>query len=128
MKNIWRTTKFGNNLTWKVWVIIKTIIWKKDVLLLADVFEKFIDACLKFYKLDPCHYYSFPGLSWDAMLKMAGVKLEKTVDINMYLFIKKGTRGGIYYITKRYTKANNRYMKIMTLKTVKTVKNLPWYE
>ena len=47
---------------------------KKDVLLLADVFEKFIDTCLKFYGLDPCHYFSSPGLSWDAMLKMTGVK------------------------------------------------------
>ena len=36
---------------------------KKDVLLLADVFEKFIDTCLKFYGLDPCHYFSCPGLS-----------------------------------------------------------------
>ena len=41
---------------------------KKDVLLLA-VFEKFIDTCLKFYKLDPCHYFSSPVLSWDVMLK-----------------------------------------------------------
>ena len=30
---------------------------KKNVLLLADVFEKFIDTCLKFYGLDPCHFY-----------------------------------------------------------------------
>ena len=52
---------------------------KKDVLLLADVFEKFIDTCLKFYGLDPCHYFSSPGLSWDAMLKMTGVKLEKNI-------------------------------------------------
>ena len=37
---------------------------KKDVLLLADVFEKFIDKCLKCYGLDPCHYFSSPGLSW----------------------------------------------------------------
>ena len=50
---------------------------KKDVLLLADVFEKFIDTCLKFYKLDHCHYFSSPGLNWDAMLKMTGVELEK---------------------------------------------------
>ena len=31
---------------------------KKDVLLLADVFEKFIDICLKFYGLDSCHYFN----------------------------------------------------------------------
>ena len=43
---------------------------KKDVLLLADIFEKFIDTFLKFYRLDPCHYFSFPGLSWDAILKV----------------------------------------------------------
>ena len=50
---------------------------KKDVLLLADVFEKFIDTCLKFYKIDPCHYFSSPGLSRDVILKMTGVRLEK---------------------------------------------------
>ena len=54
---------------------------KKDVLLSADVFEKFIATCLKFYGLDPCHYFSSPGLSWDAMLKMTVVKLEKISDI-----------------------------------------------
>ena len=54
----------------------------KDVLLLTDVFEKFIDTCLKYYGLDPCHYFSSPGLSWDAMLKMTDVKLEKISDID----------------------------------------------
>ena len=68
---------------------------KKDVLLLADVFEKFIKTCLKFYKLDPCNCFSSPGLSWDAMLKMIGVKLQQIIDIDMYLFIEKGLRGGI---------------------------------
>ena len=82
---------------------------KKDVLLLVDVFEKFIDTCLKFYGLDPCHYFSSPGLSWDAMLKMTGVKLEKISDIDKYLFIEKGLRGGISYIAKRYAKANKKY-------------------
>ena len=57
---------------------------KKDVFLLANVFERFIDACLKFYELDPCHYFSSPGLSWDAMLKMTGVKLAKISDIELY--------------------------------------------
>ena len=82
---------------------------KKDVLLSADVFEKFIDTCLKFYGFDPCHYFSSPGLSGDAMLKMAGVKLEKISEIDKYLFIEKGLRGGISYIAKRYAKANNKY-------------------
>ena len=74
---------------------------KKDILLSAEVFEKFDDTCLKFYRLDPCHYFSSPGLSWDAMLKMTGMRLEKIVDIDMYLFIEKGLRGGISYIAKR---------------------------
>ena len=73
---------------------------KEDVLLLADVFEKFIATCLKFHGLDPCHYFSSPGLSWDAMLKMTGIKLEKKSDIDMYYFIGKGTRGGASYIAK----------------------------
>ena len=81
---------------------------KKDVLLLVDVFEKFIATCLKYYGLNPCHYFSSPGLSWDAMLKNTGVKLEKISDIDNYLFIEKGLWGGISYIAKRYAKANNK--------------------
>ena len=83
---------------------------KKDVLLSVDVFEKFISTGLKFYGLDACHYFSSPGLSWDRMLKMTGVKLEKISYTDKYLFIEKGLRGGISYIAKRYTKANNKYM------------------
>ena len=44
------------------------------------------------------------------MLKMTGVKLEKISDIDQYLFIEKGTRGGIFYIAKKYAKANNKYI------------------
>ena len=72
--------------------------FKKDVLLLADAFEKFIDTCLKYYGLDSCHCFSSPGLSWGAMLKMTGIELEKILDIDKYLFIEKGLRGGISYI------------------------------
>ena len=46
---------------------------EKDVLLLADVFKKIIDTCMKFYELDPSHYFSSPRLSWDVMLKMTRV-------------------------------------------------------
>ena len=62
---------------------------KKNVLLLADVFENFIDTCLKYYELDPCHYFSAPGLSWDAMLKMTGVKLKKYLTLTSICLLKK---------------------------------------
>ena len=80
-------------------------------MLLADVFEKFLNTCLKFYGLDPCNYFSSTGLSWDAMLKMTGVKLEQISEIDKYLFIEKGLRGGVSYNAKRYAKANNKYME-----------------
>ena len=52
---------------------------KKDALLLADVCEKFIDTCLKYYGLDPCHYFSSPGLSCDAMLKNDMYRIKKNI-------------------------------------------------
>ena len=44
------------------------------------------------------------------MLKMTEIKLGKISDIDKYLFIKKGLRGGISYIAKRHAEANNKYM------------------
>ena len=70
------------------------------VLLMANVFEKFINMFLGYYGLDPCHYFSSPRLIWHAMFKMTGIELELFTDIDMHLFIEKGMRGGITYITK----------------------------
>ena len=61
---------------------------KQDVLLLAEVFEKFIDTCLKHYKLHPCHYFSSPGLSWDAMLKMTGAN-QKIFQTSTCIYLLK---------------------------------------
>ena len=44
---------------------------KKEVLLLADVFEAFRDTYLKNYELDPARFYTAPGLAWQALLKTA---------------------------------------------------------
>ena len=78
-----------------------------DVLLLADVFENFRKVCQEKYGLDPAHYYTAPGLSWDALLKKTGVELDLLTDLDMHLFIERGMRGGITMVGKRYAKANN---------------------
>ena len=83
-----------------------------DILLLVDVFENFRKLCLENYGLDPAHYVSSPGLSWDANLKMSGINLELLTDVDMFQFIERGIRGGISVITHRHAKANNSYMKL----------------
>ena len=49
--------------------------------------------------------------SWDAILKMTGIELELISDIKMHVMIERGMRGGISYISKRFSTANNKYMK-----------------
>ena len=65
---------------------------------------------MDYHKLDPCHYFSSPGLSWDAMLKMTKIELDLIHYTDMQLFIEKGMRGVISYTAKRHSKANNKYM------------------
>ena len=90
------------------------------------------------YVLDPAHYYTAPGLSWDAALKMTKVNLELLDDIEIHLMVEKGknnfstvssitistntmylkcalsisgVRGGVNTISTRYCKANTGFMQ-----------------
>ena len=83
---------------------------KTDVILLCDVFEQFRNTCMKQYELDPCHFYTSPGLSWSACLKKSGVSLELLKDIDQILFIERGIRGGYSTISNRYKEANSPYL------------------
>ena len=82
---------------------------KADVLLLADVFERFRTTSLDTYKLDPAHYFTSPGLAWDAMLRHTGIKLQLLTDPDMILMIERGIRGGVSMITKKHALGNNPY-------------------
>ena len=88
---------------------------KTHVLLLADAFERFLNTTLEYYGLDHCHYFSSPGLSWDAICKMTNIELKLISNTEMLLLIEKGMRGGISYISKRYSKANNKYIHMISI-------------
>ena len=75
-----------------------------DVLLLRDVFENFRNIYCKHYNLDPAHYFTAPGLAWDAASKVTEVELELLSDPDMLLMIEKGIRGGVSTISNRYGK------------------------
>ena len=75
-KKVWKTFKI------KTMGEYHDLCLGSDVLLLADVFKSFRKTCLQYYKLDPCHYFTSPGLSWDAMLKMTNIKLELMTNID----------------------------------------------
>ena len=87
---------------------------KKYVLVLADVFEKFTSESLKFYELDPSYYFSSPGLSWDAILKMTGITLELISDIGKHL-LKKDYEEEVLTFEKDLVKQIRNTWKIMIL-------------
>ena len=72
--------------------------------------EDFRNKCLEIYELDPIYLVSAPGLTWQACLKKAEVKLELITDYGMILMIEKGFRGVIWQATHSML-ANNKYMK-----------------
>ena len=84
---------------------------QSDTLLLADVFENFRNTCLKVYELDPAHFLSLPGLTWQACLKKTNVKLELLTDYDMVLMVEEGIRGGMCHSIHRQAKANNKCME-----------------
>ncbi|CAB4445979.1 unnamed protein product [Rhizophagus irregularis] len=78
-----------------------------DVLLLADVFMNYTIICLQDDGLDPSHYVSAPGMFNDSLYKSSGAELKLMTDMDEYLMVEKGIRGGMTMASHRYAKANN---------------------
>ncbi|XP_050523375.1 uncharacterized protein LOC126895490 [Daktulosphaira vitifoliae] len=76
-------------------------------MILADVFEKFRKESLTNYKLDPALFFSFPALSFDAMLKYTDAYIELLTDPDMLLMFEMGIRGGLTQVNQRYARANH---------------------
>ena len=87
------------------------LLLKCDVLLLVDLFEAFRNSSLKNYGLYPSHCLIAPALGWDAMLNMTKGELEIISDADMQMFSEKGMRDGAFYISREYSKTNNKYLK-----------------
>jgi len=92
--------KVWDNFKIKTFREYHDLYMKLDVLLLTDVFEIFRSVCLKNYGLDPCWYFTAPGLAWDACSKKTDVKLELMNDVDVLLMFEKGIRGGVSMIPK----------------------------
>lgn len=86
------------------------IYLKLDVLLLVDVFENFRSECMLAYEIDPIHFYSLPGFSFDAMLKYTRIQLPQISNIDVYLFLEKGMRGGLVNVITKKAEFNNKYL------------------
>ena len=86
-----------NNTGCKIIKDYMMLYLKRDVLLSADVFEKFRDTCLEYYEIDPCYTYSTAGLTWLCGLKYTNVRLKyyKENTVNIYDTIQRGIRGGL---------------------------------
>ena len=114
-KDYKRALKVWNTFNCKTLLDYHNLYLTSDVLLLTDIWDNFKDVCYKIYELDPSYYFTAPSLSWDAMLKHSGEEIkdfgiELITEMDMYLLFEKSIRGGLSQISKRYAKANNKYI------------------
>ena len=82
---------------------------KTDVVLLADVFEKFIKVSLNKFKTNPLYCVSLPGYTWECGLKYTGINMQTLRDKDMILLLENNIRGKILSVMgDRYVKSDEK--------------------
>ena len=81
-----------------------------DVLILSDIMTEFSKVCMRDYGLNPKHYISLPGFSWDALFFKSRANVQLLTDPDMHLFIESSIRGGVAVICERHAVSNNPYL------------------
>ena len=82
---------------------------KYDVILLADVFEKFVNVSTEEYKNNPLYCVSLPGYTYQCALKYTNIKLQTLQDKDLIFLIENNIRGGISSVMgKRYVKSDEK--------------------
>ena len=91
--------KIGEELT--------KIYLRSDVVLLVDVFEKFVKVSTEEYGINPLYCVSVPGYTYQCALKYTDIKLQTLQDKNLILLLENNTRGGISSVMgDRYVKSD----------------------
>ena len=81
---------------------------KSDVILLADVFEKFIKVSVNEFDINPLYCVSLQGYTWLCGLKYTEINLQTLQDKDMILLLENNIRGGISSVMgDRYIKSND---------------------
>ena len=86
---------------------------KSDVLLLAFVFQKFINVSMNEFGINPLYYVTLPGYTWQCGLKYTGINLKTLHDKDLILTLENHIRGWISSVmSDRYVKSdeNNKIL------------------
>ena len=106
-KEIQRTKEIINIFNIKDGKELAELYLKSDVILLADVFEKFIRISVEEFGINPLYCVSLPGYTWQCGLKYTGINLQTLQDKDMILLLENNIRGGISSVMgDRYIKSD----------------------
>ena len=106
-KEIDRTREIIKKFNIKTGKELTELYLKSDVILLADVFEKFIKISIEEYGINPLYCVSLPGYTWQCGMKYTGINLQTLQDKDMILLLENNIRGGISSVMgDRYIKSD----------------------